>query len=192
MHGKGGYGTANVEPLTVDEAYQVAETFLGGLKLEDLKIAEVMVFDNNAYIRVIEESTGINAFELLVDPVTGVVSAEPGPNIMWNLKYGALNHQVMMESHGGMMGQFFTDTAPADVSAEMPVTADQALQAAQEFLGHAKPGLTTGSDAEAFYGYYTIDILRDGKPVGMLSVNGFNSQVFVHSWHGTFLEEADY
>lgn len=192
MRRMGGYGTAAGDPLTVDEAYQAADAYLSNLEIDDLKIAEVMVFDNNAYIRVVEESSGMGAFELLVDQVSRAAFPEPGPNMMWNLKYGALNHQEMMSAHGGMMGHFDTDASPADVSAEMTVTAEQALQAAQEFLDQARPGLTTGTDAEAFYGYYTIDILRDGKPVGMLSVNGFSSQVYVHRWHGTFIEEMDY
>lgn len=192
MRRMGGYGASDVEPLTVDVAYQAAETFLSRLDIQGLKIAEVMVFNNNAYVRVVEESTGIGAFELLVDPVTVVAFPEPGANLMWNLKYGALNHQEMMDSHGGMMDPIFSDAIPADVTADMNVTAEQALQAAQQFLDKAQPGLTAGPDADAFYGYYTMDILHDGKPVGMLSVNGFNSQVLVHRWHGTFIEEKDY
>jgi hypothetical protein len=50
----------------------------------------------------------------------------------------------------------------------------------------------TGTQAEQqpdkFYGYYTLHILKDGQVVGMLSVNGFNSQVFPHTWHGNFIE----
>jgi hypothetical protein len=26
----------------------------------------------------------------------------------------------------------------------------------------------------------------------MLSVNGYSGQVFLHTWHGTFIEEAEY
>ena len=190
----GGYSanSANVTPLTLDEAYQSAEQYLTKLDNSDLKIAEVMVFDNNAYVRVIEQSSGIGAFELLVDPVTGVVYPEHGPNMMWNLKYAGLNHQQMMGGRGGMMGFFSTDTTPQAVTSEMTVTAAQALQSAQKYLDSALPGTTTAKDADPFYGYYTIDILRDGKTVGMLSVNGFNSQVFLHSWHGTFIEAKDY
>ncbi len=39
-----------------------------------------------------------------------------------------------------------------------------------------------------FYGYYTIDVERDGKIIGMLSVNGYTKQVFLHTWHGDFIE----
>jgi hypothetical protein len=206
MNGRRGYGnvpgtgmmqgfgrnTANVTPLTVDQAYQAAGKTLAALNNADLKIAEVMVFDNNAYVRVVEQSTGIGAFELLVDPASQVVYPEHGPNMMWNLKYAGLNHQGMMGGGRGMMGNYTSNAAPADVSAKMTVTSAQALQAAQKYLDSVMPGTKTAADADPFYGYYTIDILRDGKTVGMLSVNGFSAQVFLHTWHGTFIEAKDY
>ncbi len=87
----GGYGNANVNltPLTVDQAKSAAEKYLAGLKNSDLQIAEVMIFDNNAYVVVKETSTGNGAFELLVDPVVQIAYPEHGPNMMWNLKYSA-------------------------------------------------------------------------------------------------------
>jgi len=30
-------------------------------------------------------------------------------------------------------------------------------------------------------------VLTDGQVSGMLSVNGYTSQVWFHSWHGTFI-----
>ena len=192
----GGYGyrsgsAANLTPLTVDQATQAAEKYLASLNLPDLKIAEVMIFDNNAYVRVVEQSTGIGALELLVDPVTQVAYPEYGPNMMWNLKYGGLNHQGMMGGRGGMMGGYFGSTTPADVSADMPVSAQQALDNAQKYLDTYQPGTKTAEDADPFYGYYTIDTLRNGKIVGMLSVNGYTGQVFLHTWHGNFIEMSE-
>lgn len=192
MMGSYGYNNPAATPLTVDQAYQGAGTYLASLNNLDLKIAEVMVFDNNAYVRVIEQSTGIGAFELLVDPTTLAVYPEHGPNMMWNLKYAGVNHQSMMGGRGGMMGNALSSTTPADVSPDMPVSSDQALQAAQQYLDTALPGTTTAADADPFYGYYTIDFLRDGKIIGMLSINGFNSQIFMHTWHGTFIAAQDY
>jgi hypothetical protein len=86
----------------------------------------------------------------------------------------------------GMMGGY--NNNPVSVSANMTVTSEQALQAAQQYLDQEYPGYTTAEDADPFYGYYTIDILKDGQETGMLSVNGFSGQVFVHTWHGTFIE----
>ena len=47
------------------------------------------------------------------------------------------------------------------------------------------------ADPIQFYGYYTLDFEKDGQVIGMLSVNGYNGQVFLHTWHGTFIEEAE-
>jgi hypothetical protein len=54
-----------------------------------------MIFDNNGYVVVKEASTGIGAFELLVDPTSQIAYPEHGPNMMWNLKYSGLNHNNM-------------------------------------------------------------------------------------------------
>ncbi len=204
MIGGYGYNNSSATPLTVDQAYQAAGKYLATLNNPDLKIAEVMVFDNNAYVRVVEQSTGIGAFELLVDPATLSVYPEYGPNMMWNLKYAGLNHQYMMGGGGmtlapalcsgasaGVGNPVFSST-PAAVSATMPVSSAQALQAAQQYLDTALPGAKTAADADPFYGYYTIDILRDGKITGMLSVNGTSGLVFLHTWHGAFIATQDY
>jgi hypothetical protein len=49
------------------------------------------------------------------------------------------------------------------------------------------PGTTVADEADAFYGYYTLHVLRDGKTIGMLSVNGFTGTVWYHTWHGNFV-----
>lgn len=190
-----GYGPnypTDLTPLSVDEARQAAEAYLAGLSLAGLEIHEIMVFDNHAYVMVIEESTGLGAFELLVDPLTRIAYPEYGPNVMWNLKYGGINHVNMMGGRGGMMGGWgwsWEDATPADVSAEMPVSEEQALQAAQQYLDIYLPGATVADEAMQFYGYYRVDFLSDGKPAGMLSVNGYSQTIFVHTWHGSFVEE---
>jgi hypothetical protein len=188
-------------PLTIDQAKQAVESYLKGLNNSDLEIKEIMVFDNNAYARITEKSTGIGAMELLVDPSNLSVFPEYGPNMMWNLKYGHMSGNGMMGGTGGMMGgRGMTlapapragvggyNTAPGAVSATMTVTPEQALKAAQQYLDQQYPGYQTAEDADPFYGYYTIDILKDGQPTGMLSINGFSGQVFLHTWHGTFIE----
>jgi hypothetical protein len=115
--------------------------------------------------------TGIDAFEALIDPYTGDMYPEPGPNMMWNTKYGAMS--------GMMWGLPATSTA-------MTVTEEQAKRYAQDFLN----GYLSGSDmedADQFYGYNTIHILKDGTIWGMLSVNGYTGQVWYHSGTGNLL-----
>ena len=62
------------------------------------------------------------------------------------------------------------------------MSADQALVSAQRYLDIYLPGME--AEADAFYGYYTVHIPRDGRVSGMLSVNGYSRQVFVHMWQG--------
>lgn len=193
---------ANITPLTVDQAKAAAEKYLQTLNSQGLEIGEVMIFDNNAYVVIKETETGLGAFELLVDPASQIAYSEHGPNMMWNLKYSGLNHQYMMGGNGGMMGnmmgggygnmmQGWNNTTPADVSTEMTVTPEQAVQYAQQYLDTNNAGATAATDPIQFYGYYTLDFEKDGKIIGMLSVNGYSGQIFLHTWHGTFIEEAE-
>jgi hypothetical protein len=185
---------SNITPLTVDQTRQAAETYLQTLNISGLETGEVMIFDNNAYVVIKETESGLGAFELLIDPVSGVAYPEYGPNMMWNVKYGGLGHAGMMNGNGmmnGMMGGNGWDvTTPANVSSEMPVTSEQASEYAQKYLDVKISGATAATDPTPFYGYYTLDFEKDGKVIGMLSVNGYSGQVFLHTWHGTFIEEA--
>ncbi len=198
-----GYNNTAAAPLTVDQAKAAAQKYLATLNNPDLAIAEVMIFSNNAYVAVKETSTGHGAFELLVDPSSQIAYPEFGPNMMWNIKYGGLNHQYMMGGQaggygmmgrfgGGMMGNWaYQSTPPADLSTTMTVTSAQAVQYAQKYLDANIAGATAANDPMQFYGYYTLDFSKDGKIVGMLSVNGYSGQIFLHTWHGTFIEEAE-
>lgn len=198
----GGYGwnnnaNATGSPLTVEQARQAAEDYIHSLNLKGLATGEVMIFDNNGYVIVEETETGLGAFELLVDPVSQTAYPEHGPNMMWNLKYGGLNHEKMMGGYSGMMGgygnmmQSWSSTGPLDVNAEMTVSPEQAIENAGKYLDANLPGASPSTHASQFYGYYTIDFEKDGRVAGMLSVNGYSGQVFLHTWHGTFIEEAE-
>lgn len=80
----GGYRNnfASTTPLTIEQAKNAAEKYLTNLNNSDLKITEVMIFYQNAYLLVNEASTGNGAFELLVDPSSQVGYPEYGPNMM--------------------------------------------------------------------------------------------------------------
>lgn len=161
-----GYGAAT-NPITIEEARDSVQKYLASIGNADLKLTEVMEFDNHFYAKVEEKSTGIHAFELLVDKYTGAVTPEMGPNMMWNTKYGHMNSGWR-------------------AATEAAVTKEQAAQYAQRFLDAALPGTKAG-EADAFYGYYTIHVLKDENIYGMLSVNSYTGTVWYHSWHGKFL-----
>lgn len=205
MMNPNGYGNANIAALTIEQAKTAAQDYIQSLDMGGLEVGEVMIFDNHAYVIIEETETGLGAFELLIDPLSGIAYPEHGPNIMWNLKYGALNHENMMGISTrwmGMMGGYgmmnnmmgdyiWNSTTPSTVSAQMTVTTEKAIEFAQNYLDNYLPGATVSTHASQFYGYYTLDFEKDGNTAGMLSVNGFSGQVFLHTWHGIFIEEAE-
>ena len=178
------------DPLSIEETEQAVEQFLEGYGDPNLELAEVVIFDNGGYAEIVEVDTGIGAMEVLIDPWTLNVYPEMGPNMMWNTRYG------MMGGHGGMMGGMMGNWDYGyrnGNSGELTITPEEAGTLAQEYLDQVPwgDGLTANDHADAFYGYYTLHVLSDGEIIGMLSVNGYTSQVWYHTWHGDFIEMSD-
>ncbi|MEP6753711.1 MAG: hypothetical protein ABI959_13280, partial [Candidatus Dormiibacterota bacterium] len=168
--------------ISMDRAQQSVQSFLDRTGNTDLRIDELMQFDQNFYARITEKSSGIGAFELLINKSTGAVGYEPGPDMMWNTKYS-------VAGGAGMMG----GAGPIGVHASkgaMTVTGDRATQIAQNWLDGQGGGNSAGT-ADAFYGYYTFHYQKAGQFVGMLSVNGSSGQVWSHTWHGRFIQVRD-
>lgn len=99
--------------------------------------------------------------------------------------YGPMGPGTM--GSGGAPGMTGPTSRPSGTPS---VTLAQAKTLAQKFLDSRFPG-TKLDDATAFPGYYTLDVSRNGKVIGMLSVNGYSGQVWYHGWHGTFIEEKE-
>ncbi len=174
----------NIPQLTMDEVERSIDQYLENLSDPDLILSEIMIFDNHAYAQIIEESTGIGAMEVLVDPVSKQVYLEQGPNMMWNLKYSSMS---------GMMMGSGPRTTNSDIRTEdMTVTSDEAVAAAQTYLDQYQQGNQADEHADIFYGYYTLHVLNRGEIVGMLSVNGDSGQVFYHKWHGELIEMSEH
>ncbi len=171
-----GQTTPTGQRLSIQQAVDILQRYVADLG-GNYRLYEVMEFQYNFYAIVVESDTGIGAFELLVNPYTGYIYPEPGPNMMWNTKYGM---------HYRMMGWYNTPTA------DMPINPEQAEEIALNYLTN----LFQGRNVEImhptrFYGYYTMDYKLDGRIHGMLSVNGFTGQVWYHSWHGQFIQEIE-
>lgn len=191
MHGFS--GLVDAEPLTIEQAETAVTKYLKDYGDDNLVVGEIMIFDNHAYAQVLDSNTGEGAFEVLVDPVTSNVFPEPGPNMMWNTEYGMTNGQYGTMMGGGMMnGQFGNMMGSFGITPNVKqnITEEDAVQLAQEYLDTALPGTTAENHADSFPGYYTIHIERDGNVIGMLSVNQYSGQVFLHHWHGEFIEMA--
>jgi hypothetical protein len=178
-----GYGyaaptyTYNGAPLNITTAVTIAENYVASIGNPDLTVGEVEEYEANFYVQVIEQSTGIGAFELLINKYTGSIYPEMGPNMMWNTKYGMMRGGIL----GGIWG---TPTTT------MTVTPSQAEANAQQFLDAYYAGTTVG-EVTPFYGYYHVMVESAGTPFGMLSVNGYTGQVWFHNWHGAFIQEIE-
>jgi len=184
------YSTA----LTIDQAKTIAQQYLARTGNPDLAVKEIMEFQYNYYIIYYEKSTGRGAFEMLIWKQTppggmmgggmmggygapGLMVPEPGPNMMWNIKYSPMAN--------GIMG--YRNQASSTIS----ISRDQAQQLAQEYLNSHFSDAKTEMATE-FYGYYTFDFTVGGNVAGMLSVNGYTGSVWYHSWHGAYIQEIEF
>jgi hypothetical protein len=165
--------SATGQRISMDNAIEQAKQYVSNYG-KDLQVSEVMEFSENFYAVVKEASTGRGAFELIIDPYTGAVYPEMGPNMMWNSKYSPM---------GGMMGGF--------QGADNTLSLDQTAQAAQKFLDANLPGAKINQDGVSFYGHYTFDYQMNDKIAGMLSLNGVTGEVWLHTWHGDFIQELE-
>ena len=183
----------DIQVLSIHEVEEILDEYLDDTSDPDLILAEIMVFDNHAYAQILEKSTGIGAMEVLVDYQSGEVYPEHGPNMMWNLKYSHMAGGGTFRGPGMMMGGSSSNSnVDLDNFTDMPVSIDQAVVAAQEYLDKYQPGILADDHAVMFYGYYTLHTLDGNEVDGMLSVNGYTGQVFYHDWHGKLLETDDH
>jgi hypothetical protein len=176
--GEGYVAPGNSDVASLEGVQEAIERYVDRLGYTDLHMTEVMEFERNYYAIVAEEETGIGAMELLVDKRNGAVGPEPGPNMMWNAKYGMMGRGSMM----GMMGGYS--------DGEMVLSPEEAQDVVQRWLDVNLPGRTAG-EPDPFYGYYTLHFLNDGEIEGMLSVHGSSGDVWYHSWHGDFIAMAE-
>ncbi len=198
----GSYQPYPAIPRNINEAAQVAKIWVASLGYPDLAVKEIMEFQYNYYFIAYEKSTGIDAFEGIIEKAVGlsgmggmmgIIHLEQGPSMMWNTKYGQMAGWGPMgggwSQGGGMMGRGWGYQPYSGVpTANMSVTKTDAKQLAQTYLDSNLPGASL-EEPETFYGYYTLHVLKDGKIYGMLSVNGYTGQVWYHTWHGAFIQE---
>jgi len=149
-------------PITEDEALRNLQS-LARQYGSNVTIEDTMAFSSNYYAVIKSEADGLGLAEVLVDRYSGSAYPEPGPNMMWNTRFGAGRAQA-----GG---------SGYDL--------DGAKKVAEDFLAGYLPGAQT-LESTAMPGYYTFDFGRN-EIEGMLSVNAYSGQVWVHTWHGFYL-----
>lgn len=134
----------------------------------NLEIADLFFFaDSDTYASIKEKNSGRGAMELLVNPYTGYVYPEQGPNMMWNEKYGMMGRSMVGFSRGNQ------------------ITLEDATAIADSYLKNAFGDTFKVMDqGHVFYGYYTFHFQKGTQPEGMLSVNAYTGDVWFHNWHG--------
>lgn len=87
-----------------------------------------------------------------------------------------------MEGMSGMMGSVDNKATTAD----MTIKPADAGSSAQKYADTQFPGSSI-SNPDMFYGYYTVDVVKDGRVLALLSINGYSGQVWVQAWPGSYL-----
>jgi hypothetical protein len=114
-------GSSLQRTVDIQKAEQLVTEYLSRLGAKNLKIEEIMEFEYNLYALIVETDTDKAAFELLVDPFTGSIHPEYGPNMMWNTKYGMMGSGV-----GAASGNTITE--------------EQAVKIAGDYLSRVRGG----------------------------------------------------
>ena len=199
----GGYGY-NAAPAaktpsanTLETVRAQVERWLDGRGFTGFHVAEVMAFSNNDYVAV-QDAKGQPAFELLTTPNLSWLMEEPA-SMMWNTRYGMMRGYgrswsgVGSMMGGGMMGGGWNGWYGNGHGRVASVA--QAISIADRWLAATGSGQRVDPDVGGmghFPGYYTLDTVRNGKIVGMLSVNAATGAVWYHGWHGRFLAEREF
>jgi hypothetical protein len=168
--GGGGYGVPGWQnlkkldkPLTADTAKGRVLSALKDWGYTGLAVDTVVEYGAGFYALVKDPSSGQAALELFVDPVYGTVSAGRGPEAAWNTKYG---RDLRWPQPSGSA-----------------ISADQAKTAAQEWLNRAGAPAYDLKVVE-LPGYFSIQLVQNGKLVGLAAVNAYTRQVWYRGNRG--------
>ncbi|HWR24995.1 MAG TPA: peptidase M4 [Methanosarcina sp.] len=152
----------DAKPITQDVALKNMENFVRQYG-SNTEVEDFMAFSSNYYAVVKDTGSGQDIAEVLVDRYSGAAYPEPGPNMMWNTRYGS--------------GRVQTGSSGYDLAG--------AKKLAENFLTGYLPGAQI-QEAHEMPGYYTFDFGRN-ETESMLSVNAYSGQIWVHTWHGPVL-----
>jgi len=174
--GNSTYEFATSSSVAIEDVKASVQRYLDQEGNPDLALARLREFTWAYEAEVVERSTGRHAFGLMVSKATTQVSPKAGPNLFWNTKYGSMIAEV--GGGYGMVGRLLPDMF-AD---KMSLSESRAQTIAEGAVKQLDAGLTLGDKTAVFYGFYEFNVLRDGKPVGELDVNGYSGQVWHKDW----------
>lgn len=190
-------------PGSLGDVRDWVERWLDSRGFEGFRVGEVMAFTNNDYV-LVRDANGKPAFELLTGRGQAWLLEEP-VGMMWNTRYGMMRGWTGGSAGSGMMGSMMSGDWDnwgdgngwcggygAGRGSGKPVSAAEAVRIAERYLAQVRSGEQVEQTAQAFPGYLTLDTTRNGKVVGMLSVNASTGAAWYHGWHGGFLDEAEF
>jgi hypothetical protein len=163
-----GYGAmmalyySGAKPISSKDALQRMESFARQYG-SNVEVEDFMAFSGNYYAVLKDTDNNLSLAEVLVDRYSGSAYPEPGPNTIWNTRYGS--------------GRVGAGGTAYDLAG--------AKRLAEDFLKVYLPGAKI-MEANALPGYYTFDFGRQ-EIEGMLSVNAYSGEIWVHTWHGFYL-----
>ena len=176
----------NGKKLSPDDIENIVEDYIEGYG-DNLKVSDIFVYkDADYYVSVEEKDSGRGAMELLVNPYTGQVYPEYGPNMMWNEKYSMHGGYGMMgNSRWGMMGGTSNYQQYNNRDSSKRINKDEAIKIADKYMKeNFGEEFSVPGDGHEFYGYYTFHIDQGDNTVGMMSVNYYTGDSWYHEWHG--------
>ncbi len=179
--------------ISINQATTEARNYLVRMSYSNLEVKMVQEYSNMYFAQVVEHSNGTGAFELAVNRTTGVVTPMQGPTLMWNTKYGSTGTGMMgylttTGSSGMMGGSGMMTWLRGTPTTNMAITMEQAKAYAQQYLDANYTGATVGQ-VTTFYGYYTMQVMKNGSILGMMGVYGTTGQVMYYSWCGAFMQQ---
>ena len=175
MMGSGTMGAGTMRVLPPDARPLADEVLRGRLEAAarafgpDVTVRDVMPFTDHTYAQFVgPDGTGLA--EVLVDRFTGVVTPEPGPNMMWNARSGMGGYGTSGYGMGRGVGYGTPSWGARPGAAEARYDQAEARERAVAFLTSYLPGAELHA-GRTFPGYVTFDYGRDGSVEGMLSVH---------------------
>ncbi len=174
---RNGSSASGGERLEMQQADSLLETYITRNGKSGEVVMELMEFEGNFYAQIGDSDSGRLLSEVLIDPFSGYVQPEFGPNMMWNTEYGHMGRWRGWFSRSGGRG--------------LKVSGEEAVVIADEWIKRNGINQVADDYADEFPGYYTIHILENGRITGMLSVNGRDGRVWLHDWHGEYLGMED-
>lgn len=153
-----------------DQVPTIVNGFLARFTGGSYQISRILQFANNYYVQVTDSSKKAPAFELVVNANGGAVHPTP-VTMQWNTSYGRAQYSLQ-----GNVGQ-------------MSVTSSQAAQNAKDYVTKVSSNASVSSPVQ-YSGYYSFIVSDNGKTVGVLSVNGYNGQVWYQNWNGAFVKSV--